>query len=404
MQISLYRGAGRFKGFLFITAIIIILLLLWHTQKIVNGLRNEARQILLFYTKLYARAASEASDEDLNFIFEQIIKGTDFPIILCNESFEPTGWKGIDISPDSINSPIAKAKVRKIMESMRKEIEPIPLTYEDPVSGQRQVLSYLIYGDSKLIKQLQFLPYAEILVAGMFILVGFWGFNSIRRNEQRLIWIGMAKETAHQLGTPISSLLGWIELLRTKVSGNNSENTLTEMQRDVERLGKVASRFSQIGSHADLKEQDLVPVLEEVIKYFRRRLPQMGKEVRLDIIKENASAIRPVAINRDLFEWVLENLIKNSLDAIEKPKGEIILELRPATGRRHRIMLDIRDNGRGIEPGIRKDIFKPGFSTKKRGWGLGLSLAKRIIEDYHHGKLYLKETRIGEGSTMRIVL
>ena len=402
MPILHYRGAGRFKGFLFISAILIILALLWYTQKIVNGLRNEARQILLFYTKLYARAASESSDSDLSFIFEHIIQGTDFPIILCDENFAPTTWKGIDIPPDSANSPTARAQVQKIMASMREEIDPIPLNYVDPQTGQSRVLNYLIYGDSKLIKQLQLLPYAEIVVAGMFILVGFWGFNSIRRNEQRLIWVGMAKETAHQLGTPISSLLGWIELLRSKTS--NGDGTLNEMQRDVERLTKVASRFSQIGSQTDLKEQDLAPILEDIIKYFRRRLPQMGKEVQLEFINANPADIRPVAVNRDLFEWVLENLIKNSLDAIEKPKGEIILELKPITGDRHRIALDIRDNGRGIEPAVRKNIFKPGFSTKKRGWGLGLSLAKRIIEDYHHGKLFLKETRLSEGSTMRIVL
>ncbi|MDZ7360264.1 MAG: HAMP domain-containing histidine kinase [candidate division KSB1 bacterium] len=404
MPILHYRGAGRFKGFLFALAILIILALLWYTQKIVNGLRSEARQILLFYTQFYARAASEASDSDLSFIFEHIIQRTDFPIILCDENFEPTTWKGIDIPPDSANSPAARAEVRKIMASMREEIDPIPLTYTDPQTGQPRILSYLIYGDSKLIKQLQMLPYAEIIVAGMFILVGFWGFNSIRRNEQRLIWVGMAKETAHQLGTPISSLLGWIELLRSKAQVSNGDSTLNEMQRDVERLSKVASRFSQIGSQADLKEQDLMPMLEDVIKYFRRRLPQMGKEVHLEITNANPSDIRPVAINRDLFEWVLENLIKNSLDAIEKPKGEIILELKPAGDNRHRIALDIRDNGRGIEPAVRKNIFKPGFSTKKRGWGLGLSLAKRIVEDYHHGKLFLKETRLGEGSTMRILL
>ena len=405
MQASLYRGAGRFKGFLFITAIVIILALLWYTQKIVNGLRSEARQFLLFYTKLHARAASEASDSDLGFIFEYIIQGTDFPIILCDENFEPTTWKGIDIPPDSISSPAALAQVRQIMASMRDEIEPIPITYVDPKTQEKRVLNYLIYGDSKLIKQLQLLPYAEIAVAGMFILVGFLGFNSIRRNEQRLIWVGMAKETAHQLGTPISSLLGWIELLRTKIDASNGgDNTLNEMQRDVDRLSKVASRFSQIGSRADLKEQDIVPLLEEMIKYFRRRVPQMGKEVHLEIINTAPGTVRPVALNRDLFEWVLENLIKNSLDAIEKPKGEIMLELKPANDSRHRVILDIRDNGRGIEPQVRNNIFKPGFSTKKRGWGLGLSLAKRIVEDYHHGKLFLKETRVGEGSTMRIML
>jgi signal transduction histidine kinase len=294
------------------TAIIIILALLWYTQKIVNSLRSEARQVLLLYTELHASAASNVSGEALDFLFDKVIKRTDFPIIQCDVNFEPTGWKGIDISPDSANSPVAKAKVREIMESMRQEIAPIPLAYVDPLTGQERVLNYLIYGDSKLIKQLQLLPFAEIVVAGMFILVGFWGFNSIRRNEQRLIWVGMAKETAHQLGTPISSLLGWIELLRGRMGPDNGDNILNEMQRDVERLSKVASRFSQIGSQTDLKEQDILPILEDVVRYFHRRLPQMGKAVHLEIINDRPSAIRPVAINRDLFEWVLENLIKNA--------------------------------------------------------------------------------------------
>lgn len=394
MNGSLYRLSGRFKGFLFVTAIVFIMLLLAYTQHLVNGLRGEARGFLLFYAQLYARAASEASDSDLNFIFDQIIKRTDFPIILSDPDGEPTGWKGIDISPDDMSEK-AKSKVRSMMATMKKEIDPIPLRFEE------HILGYLYYGDSKLIRQLQWLPYVEIGLAGLFLLVAIFGFNSIRRSEQQFIWVGMAKETAHQLGTPISSLLGWVELLHSRSDNADTAATLVEMQRDLERLRKVASRFSQIGSRADFKEQELLPIIDDVVHYFQRRLPQMGKEVRLEVV---ATASPTVPINRDLFEWVLENLIKNALDAIEKPLGIITVEIQCPTAKGHHAVIDIRDNGRGIEPALRKQIFKPGFSTKKRGWGLGLSLSRRIVEDYHHGKLLLKESRPGEGTTMRILL
>jgi len=394
MNGSLYRLSGRFKGFLFVVAILFILVLMLYTQNLVTGLRREARGFLLFYAQLYARAASDASDSDLSFIFDQIIKRTDFPIVLADVNGEPIGWKGIDISSDEISEE-NKSRVRSLMATMKQEIDPIPLRYEE------HLLGYLYYGDSRLIRQLQRLPYVEIGLAALFLLVAIFGFNSIRRSEQQFIWVGMAKETAHQLGTPISSLLGWVELLRHRSEGGEADKTLAEMQRDVERLSKVASRFSQIGSRTDLKEQELLPVIQEVVNYFQRRLPQMGKEVRLEV----SATIAPIVpINRDLFEWVLENLIKNALDAIEKPVGLITIDVQAPPGNRHRVSIDIRDNGRGIEPAIRKQVFKPGFSTKKRGWGLGLSLSRRIVQEYHRGKLLLKESRPGDGTTMRILL
>ncbi|MGH7493921.1 MAG: sensor histidine kinase [bacterium] len=401
MKFLPYRYAGRLKVFLFVTAVAIILGLLWHSHQIVTGLRAEARNILLFYAQFYARAANEADDTSLNFIFDQIIKRTEFPIILAGADGEPSGWKGIHVPSDSVHSLQARQEVREIMGAMKREIDPIPITYQNPITGKSDTLNYLYYGDSTRIKQLQRLPYFEISVVGLFILVGFFGFNSIRRGEQQFIWVGMAKETAHQLGTPISSLLGWIELLHEQVGANGAHATIDEMQRDVERLSKVASRFSQIGSRTDLREQDVVALVEEVAKYFRNRLPQMRREVTIAV---QHGQVPPVPMNRDLFEWVLENLIRNALDAIESPKGEIHINIQSSPEKHGQVIIDIKDNGRGIEPANRKNIFRPGFSTKKRGWGLGLSLAKRIVEEYHHGKLLIKESRLGEGTTMRIVV
>lgn len=394
MKINLYRLKGHFHGMLFISAILIIFLLLIYTQWIVNALRAESREILLFYTQLYAKAASVETNTDLNFIFEQIIQRTNFPIIQTDPEGNPTAWKGVGIDPND-HSEEAVRKVTKMIQVMKREADAIPLKY------QQYLLGYLYYGDSKLIKQLQMLPYIEIGVVGLFILIGFMGFRSIQRSEEQFIWVGMSKETAHQIGTPLSSLMGWLEILKSKLKDKIAKKTLLEMEKDIERLNKITSRFSQIGSKADLKEMNVASVISEVVKYFRRRLPQWGKKVK---IIENYYTDSKVPINKALFEWVIENLMKNSLDALEKGGGKIEIQLGEMKNAKYRIYIDISDNGRGIETKKKSDIFKPGYSTKKRGWGLGLSLAKRIVEHYHDGKLLVKETKAGQGTTMRIIL
>lgn len=394
MNARLYQASVHFKSFLFIVAIAIIAFLLYYTQSVVTSLRNEAREILEFYAQFYARAAEEATGAELNFIFEQIIKRTDFPIIQTDATGEPVGWKGIPYDPAD-TSRANLEKVRDLMEAMKKEIDPIPLKYGDLVLG------YLYYGDSQSIRQLQWLPYIEIFIVSLFILIGFLGFNSIRRSEQQFIWVGMAKETAHQLGTPISSLMGWIEVLKSRAANAEASRIVADMQQDVERLDKVAQRFSKIGSSTDMQPQLVDAVVEPVLAYFRRRLPQMGKKVRLHY--ENRVS-EPIPLNAELMEWVLENLIKNALDAIEHPDGEIRILVQPNENRRYRAIIDIIDTGRGMDSRTRKNLFKPGFSTKKRGWGLGLSLARRIVENYHRGKLVVKETQPGKGTTMRILI
>lgn len=394
MKINLYKLKGRFKGLLFIIALAIIVALFFYNYRIVSQLRAESRQVLLFYAQLYASAASAESSSSLNFIFDQIILRTNFPIVLADPDGNPNAWKGIDVDPDD-RSEKAVARVKDMVKVMKKEADPIPLKYEEYVIG------YLYYGDSKLIRQLQLLPYVGILGVTLFVLVGFLGFRSIQRSEQQFIWVGLSKETAHQIGTPLSSIMGWVEILKDKLKDEAAQKTLAEMEKDVERLNKVTARFSQIGSSAALKETQLNSVIDDVVKYFRQRLPQWGKKV--DIV-HNFDAEIKVPLNRELFEWVLENLVKNALDAIEKDAGRIEINMGEMRNGRHRVYIDISDNGRGIGSANKKDIFKPGFSSKKRGWGLGLSLAKRIVEDYHGGKLFVKETRLGRGTTFRILL
>jgi len=394
LKVNLYKLKRHFKGLLFVLAVLIIIILLAYNYRIVKELRAESRDILLFYAQLYASAAEAETSSNLNFIFDQIILRTDFPIILTDPEGNPSAWKGVDIDPND-RSQETIDRVKGMLEVMSKEATPIPLKYEDILIG------HLYYGDSKLIKKLQLLPYVGIAVIGLFLLVAFLGFRSIQRGEQQFIWVGMSKETAHQIGTPLSSIMGWIELLKARIKDERELETVREMEKDVERLSKVAARFSQIGSKADLRDTRVNAVLSEVVDYFRQRLPQWGKKVDIAVSCDDEHTL---PLNRELFEWVIENLVKNSLDAIEKNTGVIQVKLGALKNGRQGIYIDITDDGRGIDSMDKKNVFKPGFSTKKRGWGLGLSLAKRIIEDYHGGKLFVKESKPDHGTTMRITL
>lgn len=388
-----YRSAGRVKALLFILGIVIILGALLYTNSLVNRMRNESREFLNFYADVYAKAASDFQGEDYSFVFEQIIQRITFPIIISsNPDGNPTMWKNVGIPGDSTGSAVIN-KVTARMEKMDESHEPIPLTYDDIVLG------YIHYGDSQLIRELRWLPYVEILVVALFILIGYTGYQTIRRSEQRLIWIGMARETAHQLGTPISSLLGWIELMEEQDLPEKTRQITGQMRQDVHRLEQIAARFSQISSAPDLEPIPLGEVISEVVRYINRRLPRSGKSVQLNV---EGATDQVILLNQELLGWTLENLIKNGVDAIENQSGTITIRCE---ARDDDIFIDVIDTGRGIPGGSdRSNVFKPGYSTKKRGWGLGLSLAKRIVEEYHKGKLEVAESTPGKGTTMRITL
>jgi signal transduction histidine kinase len=387
----LKRFFGGVRGLLFAAALAAGLALHLYTQHVVKQLRAESRSLVVFYAGMYAHVAETESSGDLTFLFDQIISRTNFPLIQTDTLLQPIGWKGLPIS-QSDTSRAALEEVRRMVRRMDREIDPIPVKY-----GNR-TLAYLFYGDSRLIQQLRWLPVAEVGFIGLFILIGFFGYAHIKRSEQRSIWVGMAKETAHQLGTPLSSLMGWIEVMRSDrpVAGLRLAD---EMERDVQRLHQVTQRFSQIGSKPDLKKSDLAEPLRETVEYIRRRAPQLGRPV---VIEEAVGKTPPVPLNADLFQWAVENILKNALDAMNKEHG--IITVRSGTDDRSRVFVEISDNGRGIDKSDRGRVFKPGFSTKKRGWGLGLSLARRIIEEYHGGRLYIRESAPDKGTVMRIEL
>lgn len=402
-----YKGgspqSGTFKAGLMLFGFLIIAGTLFYTHGIVQRLEERQKRVADLYAKSleYLANAPGSMGGDYSFVFDEILRSIDFPIILTDSRHEPipplSGSYINAVRNIDLDTTLDLDSQRETLLALIKEMDltnpPIKVAYQDTM-----ILNYVHYGESDLITQLRWFPYVEIGLAGLFLLVAYIAFSSIKRSEQSNIWVGMARETAHQLGTPISSLLGWVELLKANLRTDARISAIVaDMEGDTRRLQKIAERFSKIGSRPELAEEDLKEVIERVIAYFERRIPQTGKRVKLEF--ECAGAIR-VRLNRELFEWVLENLIKNGLDAIEN--GGIIRITAGIAG--SHVFIDVADTGKGVEGLYRKDIFRPGFSTKARGWGLGLSLSKRIIETYHRGTLVLKASRAGEGAVFRILL
>jgi signal transduction histidine kinase len=306
---------------------------------------------------------------------------------------DPVIWRNVSV-PDTATSERDRAKLVQRVSDMQDTYPPITIEQD---LGEQTFKQYVYYDESGLVKELRIYPYLQLLFVGLFILVGYLGFSYVRRSEQSSLWVGMAREAAHQLGTPISSLMGWHELLRMNEDPSEQEvMALDEIENDIERLNRVASRFSDIGSMPKMATLSVASVIDNSADYMRRRFPQYGKQVTLDVdVPDELRA----PLNAELFQWVIENLLKNALDAIEQGEGHITVAAH-REGRQ--VIIDISDNGKGIDRRQWKNVFRPGYSTKKRGWGLGLSLAKRIIEDYHGGSLSLAQSKVGQGTTFRI--
>jgi two-component system, NtrC family, sensor histidine kinase KinB len=263
------------------------------------------------------------------------------------------------------------------------------------------------YGEPAALSLLRWMPYVTVSGVILLLALGFWGLAGLREAEKRTIWVGMARETAHQLGTPLSSLMGWVELLRghsevapggatVPVPRAELEETLGEMERDVDRLNKVAQRFSHVGSAPHLQLQEVAPVVREAVQYVRRRLPHDESRV---VMRERYEEVPPINLNAELVEWALENLLVNALSALDKSQGviEVRLERRPET---ETVEIVVQDNGRGMSPAEQRHAFDPGYSTKRRGWGLGLALARRVVQEYHGGRLSIRHSAPGQGTTM----
>ena len=386
---KLYRHAGNIKASLFILGVILVISLLAYTQRLVSELRNDNREIVRLYANLIANIVQDDNDANLDFVFENIIQKVKFPLIQTDTEHVPQMWKNL---PNKLQSDQEIIKFMKIADQYN---EPIALTYKDAIVGEI-TFGFLHYGDSYLVEKLKLWSYIEIVVIGVFIFLGFSGFSFIRNNEKKHIWVGMARETAHQLGTPVSALMGWVDWLK-----NHPEKTteiIPEMEADLQRLEQISRRFSKMGSKSDFEEFDLSERIERIVNYLNRRLPSLSEKVEL------SNDIQPginILANGSLLAWSIENIIRNGIDAIDQENGKVSISLRNEAGK---IKIRITDNGKGIPKKDWKNIFRPGFSTKQVGWGLGLSLSSRIVEDIHDGNLQVIESSRENGTTIEISL
>ena len=383
---DLLKHSSNIKAALFLLGFILVIFLFTYTQGIVNELKKDNGEIVKLYAEIIAQTISDENDTNLDFVFDEIIQKAQFPIIYSNNKKDPVYSKNINTD---------KSNLRKIQSTMDEQNEAIPLRYANPLTNEIILIGYLHYGDSSQIEKLKWLPFIEIGAITLFILLGFISFSIIRNSEKRNIWVGMARETAHQLGTPISSLMGWLEWMKNKP--NDQEKIIDDISLDLERLQQVSDRFSKMGSETKIEEVNLSNIVDNIVLYFNRRIPSMGKSI---IIENQLESDLKIRANGILISWAIENVVKNAIDALD---NEGIISLKSKFEKKS-IIIVIEDSGKGISRKNWKNIFRPGFSTKEQGWGLGLSLTSRIINEIHGGSIYVSQSKLGQGSTIEISL
>jgi signal transduction histidine kinase len=367
-----------------ITSFIIVALILWNTYDFFQKFKREERAKMEILAKAYERFNSADLDAEISLESKIIGNNHNIPMIITTEKDSITEWSNLDVE---------KAKnpyfLRKQLLKMKTQNKPIIVSY---IANNENMIFNIYYRDSDLLTKLKYYPVALILILILFATVIYLFFKSNKVAEQNKLWTGMAKETAHQIGTPLSSLLGWIEILRLE---NTDENTVNEIENDVFRLNTIAERFSKIGSIPTLKKLDIVYVTNTSFEYLKTR---SSRQVEFTFEAPRKEIL--VQLNQQLYSWVIENVVKNAIDAMEG-KGKINLHI---SEKENFVYISISDTGKGIPKNLHQKIFSPGYTTKKRGWGLGLSLAKRIINDYHNGKISVLKSELTIGTTFLIVL
>ncbi len=393
-------SAKQIKVWLVLGALVLSSVVVLYTQFLVNQLREKEQRTMAFYVDILRHYTDQATSiGDYTFFVDRIAPTINFPVITTDANGEPLKPYGDNVRNIILDSSLSPEQQRLLLKAYVQEMGETyqPILLYDGSTGK--VISKIYYTNSSLVTHLRLFPYIEIVVVSGFIFMGYVAFNYLRNSEQSSVWVGLAKEAAHQLGTPLSSMLAWIEILKMDADNPAQVHEVAEqMQHDVERLNKIAHRFSKIGSKPEMKEEDVSQIIQHVIQYFELRLPHLGKSIK---IKRNIQRNVFLTINAELFEWVIENLVKNAAEAMESSGGIIDIMLEQRQGK---TVILVCDSGKGMTQKVRREVFKPGFSTKKRGWGLGLSLCKRIIEDYHGGNIYVKDTAPGKGTVFAIEL
>ncbi|RMF34559.1 MAG: sensor histidine kinase [Chlorobiota bacterium] len=379
-----------------------------YTQQLVRALVLREQRLVRFYADiLQSFASANSTSIESLFLLDRVTPTIDFPCIITDSlgtPLEPYEQFTLNIALDNLGSHNEqRTELQRMVAQMAAEYPPIEV--RDPSD---KVVNYIYFTNSWVVKRLRVLPYVEFALVALFIAAGYGALMMQRRRDESLIWVGMAKETAHQLGTPISSLLGWLEVLREHItsSAQNTqqlETTLDELRRDVERLRGIAERFSAIGSAPRLSRADISSIIENALAYMRPRLPRHGRTLTIEWEQPQQCCF--VMANEELIAWVFENLIKNAAEAIEQQHGRITISASEiARGKRHFARVTVADTGKGMTPSVRRSAFSAGFTTKERGWGLGLALAKRIVEQYHRGRIYIVHTEPGRGTTVAVEL
>jgi signal transduction histidine kinase len=380
--VNIYSAKQRWKLLLLFASLFIGAGSLWYTNNLVSDLSHEEKKKVHLWAQATQRIFESTPEQhELNFLFQVLENNTTIPAILTDENYHILFYRNID----SLKA-IKPAYLLNLLNKMKRENPPIEIIIE----GNKK--NYCFYTDSLILKRLTIYPYVQLFIIIVFVIVSYFAFSASRRAEQNKVWVGLSRETAHQLGTPTSSLMAWIELLKEKDEHNE---LIIELDKDVKRLEIITERFSNIGSQPLLIHSNILPVIENVVGYMKNRIPGT-----VQLIFEKNEGDLYVPFNSNLFAWVIENIIKNAIDATGT-NGVIRIIVESG---RSVVNIDITDNGKGIARKDVKRVFKPGFTTKSRGWGLGLSLARRIIEEYHQGRIFVLRSEIGKGTTFRIVL
>jgi len=384
---DLYQNKSRYKILILIVALIIGSVSIIYTQTLVDKLADRERKLIDLYAKGLMNAVETPNSGSLTFLFQEIIEvNNSIPVILTDENFFPLSERNISI-PKRFSEEERVEYLREEISKMRAERQPIVVQLAPGIKN------YIFYRNSLILRQLLYYPYIQLTIISIFAVMAYLAFSYSRNAEQNRVWVGLAKETAHQLGTPISSLMAWVELLKID-SRFEGEAMVPELEKDIDRLQMITARFSNIGSLPSLQQEDIKEVIEHALKYLRARI---SPKVELNLY---ADTNLYSDINRSLFEWVVENMVKNAVDAMNS-KGRVDIYIQNFG---NQLAIDIADTGKGIAKSKFKEVFKAGYTTKKRGWGLGLTLVKRIVENYHGGKIMVLKSVPGEGTTFRILL
>tara|TARA_B110000438_G_C15774064_1_gene633245 strand:+ start:510 stop:1676 length:1167 start_codon:yes stop_codon:yes gene_type:complete len=382
-----HQHSSNIKVGLFALALIFSSLIFWINRQMVTQLRVDAQKQVEYLAQAYTKAINSTDEHELQFVLDVVLPSLNFPIVITTNK-EIYATINLEIPYDE-GSPEYNEAVWVIVHRMDDEFAPLQIIWEDIEVGD------IHFGDPDIVGRMRWLPVMELCLALLFILLSLWGMRLIRKSEKNSIYVGMARETAHQLGTPISSLMGWFRLLQE--NPKNRDEIMDSIDDDIHRLTAISDRFAKIGSNPKKDDIDICKLIENISLYISHRISDRSKIN----INTKIPDSKWIFGDETLLSWAFENLIKNSVDAIERGEGDIVIELTSISN--NQIQIDIIDSGKGIPRKDRSNVFKPGFSSKKRGWGLGLSLTKRIIEELHHGKIFVLKSQPGE-TVIRAIL